>query len=103
VTQKRPHYFTRPDANQPKMIEALRQLGFEVYNISTLTDKQCPGDILVRGWHAGLERWLWQPFEIKTRHGRTTPEQCERADSGAVPIVREVTHVLEWYCRGGGA
>lgn len=83
---RRPH----PDANQRAIIAELRVLPFiEVYDISSLSDSVCPGDILVLDKATNR----WQPFEIKTRHGRVSYEQIEMSEY--VPIVREVEDVLK--------
>jgi hypothetical protein len=99
MPEGRPQYRTRRDANQPALVFGLEQLGFQVYDISTLPDKQCPGDILVYGWHGALEQWTWQPFEVKTRTGRLSKRQRELAEADAVPVARRVEDVLDWYSR----
>ena len=79
----------RPDANQPAIIAELEQFAFlRVYDISSLPDRVCPGDILVLDTVTGR----WQPFEIKTRTGRVSEAQREMAEF--VPLVRCAEDVL---------
>jgi len=48
MTQRRPRYATRRDENQAQIIDELRMIpGFQVWDVSMLSDEQCPGDILV--------------------------------------------------------
>jgi len=94
MTSRRPQYRTRRDENQAQIIAELAQVpGFEVWDVSTLTDAQCPGDILV------LDRATvrWGVFEIKTETGR--PSKAQREMSDFVPIVRKTEDVLKWFGR----
>ncbi len=99
MPEGRPQYRTRRDANQATITADLVQLGFEVWDISTLPDAQCPGDILVRGWHHVLRCKVYQPFEVKTIGGRLSKRQRELAESGAVPVARQAEDVVGWYTR----
>lgn len=93
----RPRY-PKPDANQATLCRDLvaLELGFEAYTaISKLTDKECPGDVLVYGWHCLLGCKVWQVFEIKTERGELTPSQFERRDK--VPVARCMRDILAWY------
>jgi len=101
MTESRPHYRTKRDANQAEIKADLEQLGFLVFDISTLPDSHCPGDLLVRGWHGCIELWIWQPFEIKVPGGRLTKRQREFQEQypSAVPVIERAEDVLEWYMR----
>lgn len=101
VTEGRPHYFTKRDENQGKITKELQQLGFQIFDISPLPDRECPGDILVYGWHGILRRWMWQSFEVKTRSGKLTPQQREFQEQhpDALPTARTAEDVVEWYSR----
>ena len=101
MTEPRPQYRTKRDANQADLAADLRALGFLVFDISTLPDARCPGDLLVYGWHGHLERWTWQVFEVKVPGGELTEAQrgFQRERPGAVPVARRAEDVLEWYSR----
>lgn len=96
----RPHWHTKRDANQTQIITDLRACGFTVYDISTVPDSQCPGDILVHGFHQRAKAELWQPFEVKREDGQASNAlQKENAEAGHIPIVRVAEDVLAWYGR----
>lgn len=101
MTESRPRYRTRRDANQADLEADLRALGFLVFDISTLPDSRCPGDLLVYGWHGFLGRRIWQVFEVKVPGGRLTKDQREFREryADAVPVVTRAEDVLEWYSR----
>ena len=101
MTERRPQYRTRRDANQTRLKADLERLGFLAFDISTLPDAQCPGDLLVYGWHGFLGRWIWQVFEIKAPGGRLTKAQREFQEqhADAVPVITRAENVLEWYSR----
>lgn len=97
MTPARPRY-PKTDANQAALCRDLvaLELGFETYPaISRLADEDCPGDVLVYGWHCRLHANAWQVFEIKTDTGGLTAGQIERRDR--VPVVRCVEDFLTWY------
>ena len=89
----RPHWFTHPDANQSDIMTDVKDIpGLECHDISSLTDAQCPGDILC------YFRGRWQPFEIKTSpSAKVSKEQAEAHEEGKVPIIYEVANILEFY------
>ena len=90
----RPHRYTRRDANQQEIMDALRDVPWLlVYDISTVPDSQCPGDILVS--HFGEGGYCWQPFEIKREGARLSDMQKAHHESGYVPIVHCAEDVLE--------
>lgn len=94
MTQHRPRYATRRDENQAQITADLAQIpGFQVWDVSTLSDAQCPGDILV------LDRATarWGVFEIKTYTGKAKRAQIEMSEF--VPIVRSAEDVLRWFGR----
>ena len=87
----RPHRYTHRDRNQGQIVRDLRTCGLEIYDISTLSDSQCPGDILV------YARGQWQPFEVKTSDGKLSPEQRANVESGKVPVARCAEDVLRHF------
>ncbi|HUW32682.1 MAG TPA: hypothetical protein VM223_13810 [Planctomycetota bacterium] len=101
MTEPRPRYRTKRDTNQATIKAELEQLGFLVFDISTMPDSQCPGDLIVRGWHGYHELWIWQPFEVKVPGGRLTKQQREFQEQhpDAVPVVQQAEDVVEWYMR----
>ena len=83
-----------PDANQPAIMEAVRDVPrFEIYDVSSLSEKVCPGDVLVLC--KPLNRW--QLFEIKMPGGKISDEQQRRDDDGSVPIVYTAVEIIEFF------
>ena len=101
MTDSRPQYRTRRDANQANLKADLHALGFLVFDISTLPDAQCPGDLLVYGWHGYWQLWTWQVFEVKVPGGRLTKAQREFQEqhADAMPVITRAEDVLKWYSR----
>ena len=93
----RPHRYTHRDRNQSVIVDALRKCGFEVYDISTVSDSQCPGDILVYAYQFERDAYIWQPFEIKRKGAPVSPSQQLAHDSGKIPIANGAEDVLRWY------
>ena len=93
-----PKHAARADANQPEIVECLRRLGYLVAHTHTL-GRGLP-DIIVSGYHHGLnvQALLW--VEIKTERGSFTMDE-ERFflewDGQPVIVARSVTDVLEWF------
>ena len=93
MTYYRPRH-PKPDANQQQILAEINQLPpFKAWNISKMSDRECPGDTLVLDEATGQ----WGVFEIKTKTGTASPAQM--AMSRFVPIVRETEDVLRWFGR----
>ena len=77
------------DANQPQIVQALRDVGVSVQSLATI-GKGCP-DILAA---KGKDVWL---MEIKGAKGKLTPDQVAWIHGwrGVVHIVRGVDDALE--------
>lgn len=95
----RPHRHTHRDSNQAQIAQALRRIGYVVWDISPL-----PGlcDIAVCGLDMRSNSEAWKLFEIKTDEGRVSPEQQEMIDAGMVVLARSVLDVLQAFGRMGG-
>ena len=92
----------RRDSNQRQITRDLERCGFDVFDISSLPDAKCPGDILVAGWLADIRAYAWQPFEIKTEDGELTDRQRrfrEEHPEAEIPVVRCAEDVLRWFGR----
>jgi len=98
----RPKY-TKADANQSELADALRQLGFVVFDVHDLAHLGC--DLLVIGMH---RRWLLPMVlmvEVKAEGGTLTDgekavrdELRERYGDDAPWIVaRKAEDVLDWF------
>ena len=85
----------KPDANQGRIGDEIRQVpGFSAWDaISKLSDKDCPGDILVLHRPTGR----WGVFEIKVPGGAVSGEQLKWEEF--VPIVYTAENILEWFGR----
>ena len=87
-------YAARRDATEPDIVAALLANGFDVYKLSK------PLDLLV--WRVNGVSYLL--LEVKTRSGRTTPDQdAFLARTGGLPrgVVRTAEEALELarrYC-----
>lgn len=95
----RPRHATSRDMNQVLIVEQLRMLGFYVRDVSAHIAEW---DIEVYGWHAGIGRWTWGHFEIKTPTGHLQPSQrifLEQWGNDAVSIVTCAEDILDWYMR----
>lgn len=102
MTEGRPHYFTKRDANQADIAEDLRRLGFRVVDTSPLGGKVL--DLFVCGYKPSIQDWAWLHVEVKTDEGSLTDgekaffEECPQCPA----IVAQVTEdVLEWYTGEG--
>jgi len=63
----------RPDAVQRAIIAELKELGFCVWNLSTLGGEVL--DIMVGDWDANRREHRWIAFEIKAKKGVLTSGQ----------------------------
>lgn len=87
---------TRKDANHARIVEAGREAGAAVFDISDLPDAVCPGDILVY-WEDRWHGWMWQVFEIKTLGGALTPQQQELCLRYRIPVAHSWAEIASWY------
>ena len=78
----------KPDANQAQIMSELRDAGIRCYDISTLPDAKCPGDLLVRA------KGRWWVFEIKDEGGRVSQSQEEMSE--IIPIVHSTEQIFKW-------
>jgi hypothetical protein len=86
----RPHWHTRRDKGQRELLKQLNELPFlRAYDISTVPDSQCPGDILV----CDVPRGLWKPYEVKSGSGAAVSGE-QRRNAALVPIVYGLDGVL---------
>jgi hypothetical protein len=91
MTNHRPHWNPRPDSNQRDVIHALHAGNIRAWDISRLTDRECPGDIVCYGWG------VWGVFELKTGEGEVSERQARMAD--IVPVVRGAGDIFDWYAQ----
>lgn len=92
----RPHRTTHRDSNQGEIVQALRALGYTVWDISPL-----PGlcDIAVYGYNPNRDAYEWLLFEIKTPEGRLSQEQETAIEQGYVKLARSAEDVLRAFRR----
>lgn len=78
------------DTTQSEIVKGLKSYGVQVYVIGR------PVDLLCRYYDNALRRWLWQPLEVKTPHGKRKPKprrdsrqetQREFLEQTSTPIV----------------
>ena len=94
----RPRYHTRPDANQPDIVDALVQCEFVVWNVS----RWCAwADIFVGGYDVRWDMVVWRAFEIKVPGGKLTKTQREfmEAHPGMVQQIETADQVLQAFGR----
>ena len=79
----------RVDANQPEIVQALRDIGATVQHLHEV-GKGCP-DILVGYRH---NNWA---FEIKTKTGRMTPDETDWHSlwNGQVTVIRSAGEAVD--------
>jgi len=97
---RRPKYMSKPDANQPEIVETLTQLGFLVVNVSPYLTTP---DLFVWGYHATYQAHVWTAWEVKTPVGELSTAQKEffRLWPQAVKLCRASDDVLTEYGRFG--
>jgi len=98
MTEKRPRY-TKRDANQQEIVDALRRLGFFVLDLADVGGRVL--DLFVCGLN-GAGEWRWLAVEIKTFAGRLTAKQKQFFEEwpDAPAIVAQTTEdVIAWYAR----
>jgi hypothetical protein len=105
MSEGRPHYATRRDANQGELKAGLEHLGFVVLDVSQLA--HLGFDLLVCGWHGGLRQTVWLAVEVKTEDGRLTKREAQFIDDmqrrfrePPLLVARDVIEVLKWFMRG---
>ena len=97
----RPHWHTRPDANQQDVIDALRAgLGADAV-ILDCSRWASVYDLLVYAYDVRLGAYRWQPLELKTAGGELTAEQKAFQDEhpGAIPVIRDGAEGLAEFGR----
>lgn len=93
-----PRYGARRDANEPRLIRELRQLGFVVVKLDPHPDEPGTPDLLIL-------RWGQQAVaEVKTKRGELSAVQKEwrdrwLAEGGLYIVARRAEDVLEAYGR----
>lgn len=100
MTEGRPHWSTRRDANQADIVAALRQLGFCVLDVSPLGGEIL--DLFVCGYHAVRKRWEWLHVEVKTATGELTAGEQAFLDKWPqcpAIVARRLGDILEWFTR----
>lgn len=91
----------RIDANQPAIVNALRQAGATVQILSHV-GKGCP-DLLVTDYNYHTGRIEALLVEVKTEKGELTPDEARffatYPDGGPLIIARSADDVLRWFGR----
>jgi hypothetical protein len=103
MTQGRPTYATKRDANQAEIKQGLEQLGFLVLDVSQLA--HLGFDLLVCGYRIDIDAAVWLAVEVKTPDGRLTDREREVQvdmaykfrDESPLIVARDVSDVLDWF------
>jgi hypothetical protein len=104
MTQGRPQYATRRDANQAEIVDGLERLGYLVLDVSQLA--HLGFDLLVCGWHQERYSVAWLAVEVKAEDGTLTEREREFFDEMTrfgedVPalVAHNLEDVLNWFGR----
>lgn len=94
-----PRYAARVDANQPEVTKTLRGAGFHV-NLLHFVGKGHP-DMVVTGYHRGLDTVAALYVELKTDDGTLTDDEARWHDEypagGPLIVARSADDVLRWF------
>lgn len=96
---RRPRYSAHPDANQPEIVQNLRET-MPCWIIDVSQYLPTP-DILVWAYDVRRDCWRWTFWEIKTEKGKLTAKQRKLLETwpGAILVAQTSDDILTEYGR----